>query len=153
LVPGDIIQLETGNVISADLRLLEAVNLRIQEATLTGESEPIGKHTAALSNEELPLGDRRNMAYMGTIITKGRGLAVVVGTGMQTELGRIADLIQQVKQEQTPLQRRLDSLGKNLAIIGIAVAALIFGLGVWQGNEIDDMLLTAGSVAVAIVPE
>jgi P-type Ca2+ transporter type 2C len=153
LVPGDIIQLETGNVISADLRLLEAVNLRIQEATLTGESEPIGKHTAALSNEELPLGDRRNMAYMGTIITKGRGLAVVVGTGMQTELGRIADLIQQVKQEQTPLQRRLDSLGKNLAIIGIAVAALIFGLGVWQGNEIDDMLLTAVSVAVAIVPE
>jgi P-type Ca2+ transporter type 2C len=161
LVPGDIIQLETGNVISADLRLLEAVNLRIQEATLTGESEPIGKHTAALSNDpstgsgraNIPLGDRRNMAYMGTIITKGRGLAVVVGTGMQTELGRIADLIQQVKQEQTPLQRRLDSLGKNLAIIGIAVAALIFGLGVWQGNEIDDMLLTAVSVAVAIVPE
>jgi Ca2+-transporting ATPase len=153
LVPGDILQLETGNVIPADLRLLEAVNLRIQEAALTGESEPIGKHTAALSNTDLPLGDRRNMAYMGTVITQGRGLAVVVATGMQTELGKIADLIQKVKQEQTPLQRRLDVLGKNLAIIGIVIAALIFGLGVWQGNEIDDMLLTAVSVAVAIVPE
>ncbi len=153
LVPGDILHLETGNVIPADLRLLEAVNLRIQEAALTGESEPIGKHTAALSNEELPLGDRRNMAYMGTTITKGRGLGIVVTTGMQTELGRIADLIQQVKQEQTPLQRRLDGLGKTLAILGVIIAALIFGLGVWQGNEVRDMLLTAVSVAVAIVPE
>ncbi|MDP2776073.1 MAG: HAD-IC family P-type ATPase, partial [Anaerolineales bacterium] len=95
LVPGDIIQLETGNVIPADLRLLEAVNLRIQEAALTGESEPIGKHTAALSSDPatgfrqaLPLGDRRNMSYMGTIVTQGRGLALVVATGMQTELGR-----------------------------------------------------------------
>ncbi|RJP51892.1 MAG: cation-translocating P-type ATPase [Anaerolineaceae bacterium] len=153
LLPGDILQLETGNLIPADLRLLEAVNLRIQEAALTGESEPIGKHTAALSNEELPLGDRRNMAYMGTIITQGRGLAVVVATGMQTELGKIADLIQKVKHEQTPLQRRLDALGKNLAIIGVVIAAIIFSLGVWKGNAIDDMLLTAVSVAVAIVPE
>ena len=153
LLPGDILQLETGNLIPADLRLLEAVNLRIQEAALTGESEPIGKHTAALSNDDLPLGDRRNMAYMGTIITQGRGLAVVVATGMQTELGKIADLIQQVKQEQTPLQRRLDALGKTLAIIGVIIAALIFSLGVWRGSQIDDMLLTAVSVAVAIVPE
>jgi P-type Ca2+ transporter type 2C len=153
LVPGDILQLETGNVIPADLRLLEAVNLRIQEAALTGESEPIGKHTAALSNEELPIGDRRNMAYMGTIITQGRGLGIVIATGMQTELGKIADLIQQVQQEQTPLQRRLDALGKNLALIGVVIAALIFALGVWQGNAVRDMLLTAVSVAVAIVPE
>lgn len=153
LVPGDIIQLETGNVISADLRLLETVNLRLQEAALTGESEPIGKHTAALSNDELPLGDRRNMAFMGTIITQGRGLGVVVATGMQTELGKIADLIQQVRQEQTPLQRRLDGLGKTLAIIGVIIAAVIFGLGIWQGNQVRDMLLTAVSVAVAIVPE
>jgi Ca2+-transporting ATPase len=119
LVPGDVIQLETGNVIPADLRLIEAVNLRIQEAALTGESEAIEKHTAALTTEELPLGDRRNMAYMGTIITQGRGLALVVATGMQTELGKIADMIQAVKQEQTPLQRRLDALGKNLALIGV----------------------------------
>ncbi len=153
LVPGDIIQLETGNVIPADLRLLEAVNLRIQEAALTGESEAIEKHTASLSGEDLPLGDRRNMAYMGTIVTQGRGLALVIATGMQTELGKIADLIQQVKQENTPLQRRLDALGKNLALIGVAIAALIFILGILRGDELRHMLLTAVSVAVAIVPE
>lgn len=153
LVPGDVIQLETGNVIPADLRLLEAVNLRIQEAALTGESEAIEKHTAALSTEELPLGDRRNMAYMGTIITQGRGLALVVATGMNTELGKIADMIQQVKQEQTPLQRRLDSLGKTLAIIGVGIAALIFVMGLLRGDDLRHMLLTAVSVAVAIVPE
>ena len=153
LVPGDVIQLETGNVIPADLRLIEAVNLRIQEAALTGESEAIEKHTAALTTEELPLGDRRNMAYMGTIITQGRGLALVVATGMQTELGKIADMIQAVKQEQTPLQRRLDALGKNLALIGVAIAALIFIMGILRGDELRHMLLTAVSVAVAIVPE
>jgi len=153
LVPGDIIQLETGNVIPADLRLLEAVNLRIQEAALTGESEAIEKHTATLSGADLPLGDRRNMSYMGTIVTQGRGLALVIATGMQTELGKIADLIQQVKQENTPLQRRLDALGKNLALIGIAIASLIFALGILRGDELRHMLLTAVSVAVAIVPE
>ncbi|HAX70133.1 MAG TPA: ATPase, partial [Anaerolineae bacterium] len=153
LVPGDILQLETGNVIPADLRLLETVNLRIQEAALTGESEAIEKHTVALSNEDLPLGDRRNMAYMGTVITQGRGLALVVATGMNTELGKIADMIQRVKEEQTPLQRRLDSLGKKLALIGVVIAALIFIIGIWRGDEIRNMLLTAVSVAVAIVPE
>ncbi len=153
LVPGDVIQLETGNVVPADLRLLEAVNLRVQEAALTGESEPIEKHTAALSGEDLPLGDRRNMGYMGTVVTQGRGLAVVVATGMKTELGKIADLIQQVKQEETPLQRRLDQLGKTLAAIGVGIAALIFVLGLARGDEIRHMLLTAVSVAVAIVPE
>ncbi|HNA87894.1 MAG TPA: cation-translocating P-type ATPase [Anaerolineales bacterium] len=153
LVPGDVIQLETGNVIPADLRLLEAVNLRIQEAALTGESEAIEKHVAALSSDELPLGDRRNMAYMGTVITQGRGLALVVATGMQTELGKIADMIQAVKQEQTPLQRRLDALGKMLALIGVGIAILIFILGIIRGDDIKHMLLTAVSVAVAIVPE
>lgn len=153
LVPGDIIQLETGNVVPADLRLLEAVNLRVQEAALTGESEPIEKHTAALSGEDLPLGDRRNMAYMGTIITQGRGLAIVVATGMHTELGKIAELIQQVQQDQTPLQRRLDTLGKNLAVIGVFIAGLIFLMGILRGDELRHMLLTAVSVAVAIVPE
>ena len=168
LVPGDIIQLETGNIIPADLRLLQAVNLRVQEVALTGESEPIEKHTAALSGDPstgsrrpdaisggqaLPLGDRRNMSYMGTIVTQGRGLALVVDTGMNTELGKIADLIQQVKQEQTPLQRRLDTLGKNLAVIGVVIAILIFILGILRGDEIRHMLLTAVSVAVAIVPE
>ncbi|HET7145449.1 MAG TPA: cation-translocating P-type ATPase, partial [Anaerolineales bacterium] len=153
LVPGDILQLETGNVIPADLRLLEAVNLRIQEAALTGESESTEKQTAALSGEDLPLGDRRNMGYMGTIVTQGRGLALVIATGMQTELGKIADLIQQVKQEHTPLQRRLDALGKNLALIGMGIAALIFVLGIMRGDELRHLLLTAVSVAVAIMPE
>ncbi len=153
LVAGDVIQLETGNVIPADLRLLEAVNLRIQEAALTGESESIEKHTAALSTPDLPLGDRRNLAFMGTTVAQGRGLALVTATGMKTELGKIADLIQQVPQEATPLQKRLDSLGKTLAVIGVVIAGLIFVIGIWRGDELRHMLLTAVSVAVAIVPE
>ncbi|PWB71221.1 MAG: ATPase [Anaerolineales bacterium] len=161
LVPGDIIQLEAGNVLPADVRLLEAVNLRIQEAALTGESEPVEKQTAALSGDDssagsgqaLPLGDRRNMAYMGTIVTQGRGLALVAATGMQTELGKIADLIQQSGTEETPLQKRLDQLGRNLAVIGILIAVLIAVMGLLRGDDLRHMLLTAVSVAVAIVPE
>jgi Ca2+-transporting ATPase len=153
LVPGDILQLEAGNVLPADVRLLEAVNLRIQEAALTGESEPVEKQTAALVGEDLPLGDRRNMAYMGTIVTQGRGLALVTATGMQTELGKIADLIQKSDAGHTPLQNRLDKLGKNLALAGVAIAAFIAVLGVLRGDELRHMLLTAVSVAVAIVPE
>jgi P-type Ca2+ transporter type 2C len=153
LVPGDILQLEAGNVLPADVRLLEAVNLRIQEAALTGESEPVEKQIAALSGEDLPIGDRRNMAYMGTIVTQGRGLALTVATGMQTELGKIADLIQQSRPEQTPLQKRLDALGKTLAVIGVLIAVLIGVLGYLRGDELRHMLLTAVSVAVAIVPE
>ena len=153
LVPGDILQLETGNVIPADVRLLEAVNLRVQEAALTGESEAVEKQTNPLPVENLPLGDRRNLGYMGTIVTQGRGQALVVATGMQTELGKIADLIQQVPQEKTPLQKRLDQLGKTLAIVGVVIAGLIFVIGLWRGDEIRHMLLTAVSVAVAIVPE
>ncbi|MFZ5880480.1 MAG: cation-translocating P-type ATPase [Chloroflexota bacterium] len=153
LVPGDILQLEAGNVLPADLRLLEAVNLRIQEAALTGESEPVEKQSARLSGQDLPLGDRRNMGYMGTIVTQGRGLALVVATGMQTELGRIANLIQQNSAEHTPLQKRLDALGKNLALVGVVIAVLIAALGLWRGDDLRHMLLTAVSVAVAIVPE
>ena len=153
LVPGDIVQLETGNLIPADLRLVEAVNLQIQEAALTGESEPVGKNTDALTGDDLPLGDRRNMAYLGTVVTGGRGKGLVVATGMNTELGRIADLIQQVSSEGTPLQRRLDQLGKMLAVVGVGIAALIFGIGILRGDDIRHMLLTAVSVAVAIVPE
>jgi Ca2+-transporting ATPase len=153
LVPGDILQLETGNIVPADCRLLESVNLRIQEAALTGESEPVEKQTKALSGAELPLGDRSNMAYLGTLVTLGRARAIVVATGMQTELGKIADLIQQVGQEQTPLQRRLDQLGRTLAVVGVIIAGLIFVLGVLRGDDLTHMLLTSVSVAVAIVPE
>jgi len=153
LVPGDVLQLETGNLVPADCRLLESINLRIQEAALTGESEPVEKHTKALAGADLPLGDRRNMAYMGTVVTFGRGQAIVVATGMRTELGRIADLIQKVGQEQTPLQRRLDQLGRTLAVVGLVIASLIFVLGLLRGDELIHMLLTGVSVAVAIVPE
>lgn len=153
LVPGDIVLLEAGNVIAADVRLVASNSLRVQEAALTGESEPIEKSIDALTGNDLALGDRHNMAYAGTIVTFGRGVAAVVATGMTTELGKIADLLQQTSSDLTPLQRRLDKLGKILAIVGVAVAAVIGIIGVISGDELRHMLLTAVSVAVAIVPE
>jgi len=153
LVPGDILMLEAGGIVPADIRIIESANLRIQEAALTGESEPIEKHIDALTEENSPLGDRRNMGYMGTQITYGRGVGVVVGTGMNTELGKIATLIQDVEGGMTPLQRQLDSVGKTLAAGGVVVAALIMLIGLLQGEALNDMFLTAVSVAVAVVPE
>ena len=144
LVPGDIISLEAGNLVPADMRILESYNLRVQEATLTGESEPVEKITPALSGDELPLGDRRNLAYMGTLVANGRGAGVVVATGMQTELGKIANLLQDVGSEQTPLQKRLDRLGKFLAVIGLIVAGLVFLLGWLRGDDLRYLLLTCG---------
>ena len=153
LVPGDIVLLEAGNSVPADLRLVESANLRIQEAALTGESEPVEKETGALDRSDLPLGDRRNMGYMGTVVTYGRGMGIVVATGMETELGKIATLIQDVEQEMTPLQRRLDQLGKTLAFLGVIVAGLIMLIGTMRGEPVSVMFLTAVSVAVAVVPE
>lgn len=153
LVPGDVVLLEAGNSIPADMRLVESVNLRIQEAALTGESEPVEKHVAPLPGEEVSLGDRRNMAYMGTVATYGRGTAVVTATGMNTELGKIATLLQSVETGMTPLQQRLDQVGKLLAIGGIIVAALVMVIGLWRGESLQEMFLTAVSVAVAVVPE
>ncbi len=153
LVRGDIVLLEAGNAIPADVRLLESFSLRVQEAALTGESEPVEKHTAALRDADPPLGDRVNMAYLGTSATYGRGTAVVVETGMATELGKIAGMIQDVGHDPTPLQRRLDTIGKILAVAGIAAAALVMFLGISQGEALTDMFLTAVSVAVAVVPE
>ncbi|MEZ4589544.1 MAG: cation-translocating P-type ATPase [Chloroflexota bacterium] len=153
LVPGDVVLLEAGNAIPADLRLVECVNLRIQEAALTGESEPVEKHTEALPREDVPLGDRRNMAYMGTVVTYGRGTAVVTGTGMETELGKIATLLQTVEAGLTPLQQRLDKVGKQLAVGGVIVAALVMVIGLLRGGALEEMFLTAVSVAVAVVPE
>lgn len=153
LVPGDIVLLEAGNVVSADVRLLQSANLRIQEAALTGESEPVDKETGALEQENMPLGDRVNMAYMGTVVTYGRGTGVVTGTGMETELGKIAAMIQAVPVEETPLQKRLDQVGKTLALFGVIVAALVLLIGVLRGEPLQDMFLTAVSVAVAVVPE
>jgi Ca2+-transporting ATPase len=153
LVPGDIVLLEAGNVVPADARIIESNNLRVQEAALTGESEPIEKETGMLSGENLPLGDRRNMGFMGTNVTYGRGVAVVVETGMNTELGHIATLIQEVDNEMTPLQKRLDQLGKVLGVVALVVAGLIFVLGIIDGEPLELMFMTAVSIAVAAVPE
>ena len=153
LVPGDVVLLETGALVPADGRLLESVNLRVEEAALTGESEPVEKHTHALDSKELPVGDRRNMVYMGTVVTYGRGLATITATGMDTELGRIAELIQTVGREPTPLQRRLEQLGKGLAVAALAVVAIVFVLGLLRGEDLRLMFLTAISLAVAAMPE
>lgn len=153
LVPGDILDFEAGNVIPADLRILESFNLKIQEAALTGESEAVEKVADRVNKEDVPLGDRTNMAYMGTVVTYGRGVGIAVGTGMNTELGKIANLIGTVETKKTPLQAKLDKLGKLLALIGVGAAAVIFSLGILLGEEVADMFLTAVSVAVAVVPE
>ncbi len=153
LVPGDMVLLESGNAVPADARLVESASLRIQEAALTGESEAVEKHIDPIPEPELPLGDRRNMAYFGTSVTYGRGSAVVVATGMSTELGKIASLIQEVAPEQTPLQKRLDQVGKTLAIAGVVAGLLVLLTGVLFGEPLSEMFLTAVSVAVAVVPE
>jgi Ca2+-transporting ATPase len=153
LVPGDVVILDAGGFVPADGRLLESVNLRIQEAALTGESEPVEKHHATLDDEHLPIGDRRNMVYMGTVITYGRGLAIITETGMGTELGRIAEMIQRVEREPTPLQRRLEQLGRGLAIAALAIVGLVFVLGLLRGEDLKLMFLTAIGMAVAAVPE
>jgi Ca2+-transporting ATPase len=153
LVPGDIVFLEAGNVVAADVRLLESVNLRVQEAALTGESEPVEKTTRAFDQPDLPLGDRRNMGYLGTVVTYGRGMAIVVETGMRTELGKVATLIQSVASEDTPLQIRLGQVGKTLAGVGLIAAILVAAVGLLRGEPLVDMFVTAVSVAVAVIPE
>ncbi len=153
LVPGDLVLVEAGNLVPADCRLVESANLRVQEAALTGESEPVEKDIDAVAQEAAPLGDRHGMLFMGTVVAYGRGTAAVVETGMRTELGRIATMIQRVDREQTPLQRRLDQLGKAIGVIAVAVAIVIFGVGLLEGESFTLMLMTAVSVAVAAVPE
>lgn len=153
LVPGDIVIIEAGNIIPADARLIEAVNLRVQEATLTGESEPVEKISEILSGTDVPLADRKNMVYTGTVVTYGRAEAVVTGTGMNTELGNIATMLQDVEDEQAPLQKRLARLGTILtgfALILIAVVALVTYL---RGAHLKEMFMTAISMAVAAIPE
>lgn len=153
LVPGDLVLLETGNYVPADLRLLEAVNLRIEEAALTGESVPVQKDAAARLESDIPIGDRKNTAFMGTVVNYGRGKGVVITTGMNTQIGMIAEMIQSVEQEPTPLQRRLDQLGKTLGWAALAVCALVFLVGWLRGSDPLDMFLVAVSLAIAAVPE
>ncbi|MBC7236347.1 MAG: cation-translocating P-type ATPase [Chloroflexi bacterium] len=153
LVPGDIVLLEAGARIPADGRVIESANLRIEEAALTGESVPVDKTAETLWEQNLPIGDRRNMVFMGTTAVYGRGVAVVTETGMRTELGNIADLLQTVEEEKTPLQRRMGELGKWLALGALIVVTIVFAVGVWRGIEWTEMFLTAISLAVAAVPE
>ena len=153
LVPGDIILLEAGNSIPADGNLIENANLRVQEAILTGESEPVEKSTKPTNKEHPALGDQHNRIFMGTLATYGRATAVITDTGMNTELGKIAEMIQSVGSEQTPLQRKLDQLGKTLAIAALAIVVVVFTLGLLRGEDIRTMFLTGISMAVAAVPE
>ena len=153
LVPGDVIFLEAGNFIPADTRLLEAVNLQIEEASLTGESLPVTKNAAMRIEADAPIGDRRNTAFMGTTVTYGRGQGVVVSTGMRTQLGLIAQMLQNVETEQTPLQQNLDRLGKILGWMALGVCGLVFAAGLLQGQPAIDMFIIAVSLAVAAVPE
>ncbi len=153
LVPGDIVHLDAGTVVPADMRLIEVASLRIEEAALTGESEPVDKQVEEVDRDGLALGDRICMAYSGTQVSAGRGKGVVVATGMRTELGHIASLLQNVESEATPLQRRLDSVGKQLALLGILVAVAVAVMGAIAGESAADLVLTAISVAVAVIPE
>ncbi|MGW8249615.1 MAG: cation-translocating P-type ATPase, partial [Anaerolineales bacterium] len=153
VVPGDLVLLEAGNFVPADVRLLEAVNLRVEEAALTGESVPVQKDASAVLESDIPLGDRKNTAFMGTIVNYGRGRGLVVATGMYTQIGIIAEMLQSVQVEPTPLQRRLDSLGKTLGWAALAVCALVFFVGLLQGSAPLDMFIIAVSLAIAAVPE
>jgi len=153
LVPGDIVILETGAVIPADLRLSEAVNLKIQESAMTGESVPVEKQTEPLSGDNIALGDRTNMAFSSGMVTYGRGRGIVVATGMQTEVGKIADMIEHADETETPMKRRLEQLGKVLGIAALMICALIFIVGILYGNSVLSMFMTAVSLAVAAIPE
>ncbi len=153
LVPGDVVLLEAGNYVPADLRLMETVNLRIEEAALTGESVPVSKDARLVLTQEQALGDRRNTAFSGTMVSYGRGKGVVVSTGMRTQIGMIAAMLQSVREEPTPLQVKLDQLGKMLGWAALAVCGMVFLFGWVRGIEALEMFLVAVSLAVAAVPE
>src|SRR5512141_1547000 len=171
LVPGDLVFLEAGNFIPADIRLLEAINLRIEEASLTGESLPVQKNAATVLDKDVPLGDRRNTAFMGTVVAYGRGRGVVTSTGMRTQLGLIASMLQNVESEETPLQRRLDQLGKSLSVAALFLVAVVFIVALINYTninelfssplayfsqyigEITEVFIIAISLAIAAVPE
>jgi Ca2+-transporting ATPase len=153
LVPGDVVLLAAGDKVPADGRLLEAVNLQVDEAALTGESHPVEKHTEALPNGTLPIADRGNMVYSGTVVTYGRGSAVVVGTGPETEFGRVAELLKTVESAKTPLQENLDRVGSILAQVALVLVVLLALLGILRGKPPLEMFLFAVAMAVAVVPE
>lgn len=153
LVPGDIVILEAGRIVPADMRMIEAARLQIEEAALTGESLPAEKHPDTLPDEHLPVGDRKNMAYKGTVVTGGRGIGMVVATGMTTELGKIAAMLRDAEVVKTPLQKRLAAFGQKLSLAVLVICAVVFAGGLLRGEPPLLMLLTAISLAVAGIPE
>jgi len=152
LVPGDIVELEAGNVIPADIRVVEAHNLQVNESALTGESVPVHKITGVLEDNEIPLGDRLNMGYKSSMVVNGRGLGVVVATGMETEIGRIAKMLQEDEMD-TPLKKRMSDFGRKLSYIILGICVALFGIGLLRGEEPMNMLLISISLAVAAIPE
>jgi len=153
LVPGDIVLLDTGDIIPADLRLLETNQLEVEESALTGESVPVKKIANSVYEEKVNLGDRKNMAYMGTTITRGKGIGVITDTAMETEMGQIAGLIQKVYDEQTPLQKRLEQLGRWLVVFCLLIVGVVVVTGILRGEPIYRMFLVGVSLAVAAIPE
>ncbi len=153
VVPGDLLLVEAGDHVPADARLIYAAALRTQEAALTGESTPVDKSPAALSGDDYPLAEQRNLVFMGTVVVAGKGRAVVVATGLNSELGRIATILQAAEPEVTPLQHRLEQLGHLLLYLSLGVVAVVFGLGLWRGEPLVGMFLTSVSLAVAAIPE
>ncbi|WP_407856691.1 calcium-translocating P-type ATPase, PMCA-type [Enterococcus hailinensis] len=153
LVPGDTLLLESGSMITADARIIEASQLRVEESALTGESEPVMKDPEFVGEEDAALGDRINMLYKGSTVVNGRGKAIVTATGMQTEMGKIAGLLNDDENQKTPLQKRLNQLGKRISLIALAAAAFVFFIGEMQGEPMLDMFITSISLAVAAVPE
>ncbi|TDF98318.1 calcium-translocating P-type ATPase, SERCA-type [Paenibacillus piri] len=153
LVPGDVVFLESGDRVPADLRFIDANSLYAEESALTGESVPVNKHTNALDGEEVPLGDQRNLGFMGTMVTRGTAKGIIVRTGMSTEMGKIADLIQSTESMETPLQHRLEQLGKILIIVALALTVVVVVAGIVHGQEPYGMFLAGVSLAVAAIPE
>ncbi|MGG4552923.1 calcium-translocating P-type ATPase, SERCA-type [Paenibacillus humicus] len=153
LVPGDIVMVESGDRIPADIRWLETSSLDAEESALTGESHPVNKHSETIRESEVPLGDQKNIGFMGTMVTRGSGKGIVIRTGMETEMGKIADLIQNTEAQETPLQRRLEQLGKILIYLALALTVLVVVVGIIHGQPAGSMFLAGVSLAVAAIPE
>ncbi|EHK2327262.1 calcium-transporting P-type ATPase, PMR1-type [Clostridium perfringens] len=153
IVPGDIVIIDAGRYIPGDLRLIDTANLKIEESAFTGESVPSEKDASFLPDKEIPIGDQNNMAFMSTLATYGRGVGVVVGTGMNTEIGKIAKMIEQEENDETPLQKKLSELGKILGFLAVGICIIIFIISFFQGRDLLEMFLTSISLAVAAIPE
>ena len=153
VVPGDVVELEVGDIVPADIRITESCNMSIQESSMTGESVPVEKNPDTLPDEDIPLGDRKNMAYSSGVVTFGHGRGIVVGTGMNTEIGKIADMLGGESDTQTPMQARLENLGKVIGTASVLICVVIFIIGILYGRPVINMLMVAVSLAVAAIPE